>query len=165
MSKSVFSCCAVVVLLVATSAGQLIKRWIGVSSSSLHLLHELSCDSVILCRCLLSLRWPVISPIIDLSSILDLFSKKFVVLLLDLTMKFLLCLQLSNFFHSSSCLRVKVSLISWRCEAYVIPNAGSGPMSFLLLPSLANSSAFSLPAIPWCPDSRYPYDAYLVSLW
>ena len=106
---SMFSCFPISVLpkiksLLLIKAVHVVIRWIGVSSSSLHLVHVDVSESPIRCRCLLSLQWPVIVPIIDRSSLRDLRSRIFVVCVLGPCRILLLCLQFCQFFHIWQCL-------------------------------------------------------------
>lgn len=92
-----------ILVLFPISAGQVVNRCSGVSSSSLHILHVAVWVSSILCRCLFSLQCPVIAPIMSLRSCLDLFSRNLVFLLFGPSIMVLLSMQLVRLFQSFLC--------------------------------------------------------------
>ena len=140
------------------------RMWAEVSSSAPHLLHSGLSDSPGRWRCLLRVLCLVRRPATTLDCVLLKDS--------NLTLAPRQDPQIS----SRACLRVSPSprhhIQCWLTNQHLIlpisclgtPKAGSSPTNFRTEPSLASSSAVSLPLTPGCPGTQYSPTACWVEI-
>jgi len=135
------------------------------SSSAPHLLHSGLSDSPIRWRCLLRVLCPVKRPVTALDCVLLKDRNLDLALRQGPEISSRACVWVSSRpRHHTPCRLTNRRLILLRISCLETPKAGSGPTNFRAEPSLASSSAISLPLTPACPGTQYSPTACRVDI-
>jgi hypothetical protein len=139
--------------------------WAEVSSSSPHLLHSGLSDSPIRWRYLLRVLCPVRRPVTTLDFVLIKDKNLAVATRQRPEINCRACLWVSpRPRHHIQLWLTNQRLILLRISCLDTPKAGSGATNFRAEPSLARSSAISLPRTPACPGTQYSPTACRVEI-
>jgi len=140
------------------------RMWAEVSSSAPHLLHSGLSDSPGRWRCLLRVLCPVRRPATALDCVLLKDRNLTLAPRQDpqISSRACLCVSPSPCHHIQCWLNNQHLILPISCLG--TPKAGSSPTNFRTEPSLASSSAVSLPLTPGCPGTQYSPTACWVEI-